>query len=306
MRLSVQAPFHLEATVRVLQRRPGNLIDAWDGERYRRAVRIAGCPVLLQVQNRGTIDVPDLRLSIPGSEATAHARIEASKTASAILGLEQDVTPCERCAEAERALRGIAIALRGMRAPRYPDLFETFVNVIPFQQLSVEAGMSVVAQLVRHFGEVITLSAGRFHVFPAAEVIADVRTLSLKQCGMSLRKAQTLRSVARDIASGALTAESIARLASSEAIARLTGLSGIGAWSAALVLLRGFRRLDVFPPGDAGAERSLMSLMRLRSTASLARIVNRFGVCRGQLYFYAIASRALELGLIRAAPPLDA
>jgi DNA-3-methyladenine glycosylase II len=306
MRLLVKAPFHLEATVRVLQRRPNNLIDAWDGERYRRAVRIANRPVLLQVQNRGTIDVPDLRLSILGGEATAHARVDASETATATLGLEQDVTPYERCAEAERTLRSISIALRGMRAPRYPDLFETFANVIPFQQLSVEAGMAVVTQLVRRFGEVITLRGSRFHVFPDAEVIADARTLSLKQCGMSLRKAQTLRSVARDIASGALSAKSIAQLPSSEAIAHLTQLSGIGAWSAALVLLRGFRRLDVFPRGDAGAERSLMTLMRLRSPASLARIVNRFGDYRGQLYFYAIASRALELGLIRAAPPLGA
>jgi DNA-3-methyladenine glycosylase II len=123
---------------------------------------------------------------------------------------------------------------------------------------------------------------------------------------MSLRKAQTLRSVARSIASGALTAGSIAELPSSEAIDRLTEVSGIGAWSASLVLLRGFGRLDVFPPGDAGAERSLMALMRLRSPTSLARIVDRLGDCRGQLYFYGIASRALEAGLIRTAPPLDA
>jgi DNA-3-methyladenine glycosylase II len=290
----------------VLQRRPTNLIDLWDGERYRRAVRIDGRPVLLEVQNSGTIEAPDLRLSILGGAATARARSDASETASAILGLDQDVTLYERCAQAEQTLRDTAIALRGMRPPRYPDLFETFANVIPFQQLSVEAGMAVVAQLVRRFGEVMTVEGTRFCVFPSAWVIADVRTVSLKQCGMSLRKAQTLRSVAKAIASGTLTAESIAELPSSEAIDRLTEVSGIGAWSAALVLLRGFRRLDVFPPGDAGAERALMALMRLRSPASLARIVDRFGDCRGQLYFYGIASRALESGLIRAAPPLDA
>jgi DNA-3-methyladenine glycosylase II len=269
-------------------------------------VRIDGRPVLLEVQNSGTIEVPDLRLSILGGAATAHARSDASETASAILGLNQDVTLYERCAEAERTLRSTAIALRGMRAPRYPDLFETFANVIPFQQLSVEAGMAVVAQLVRRFGQVMTVRGNRFHVFPGAGVIADVRTVSLKQCGMSLRKAQTLRSVARSIASGALTAASIAELPSSEAIDRLTEVSGIGAWSASLVLLRGFGRLDVYPPGDAGVERSLMALMRLRSPASLARIVDRFGDCRGQLYFYGIASRALEAGLIHAAPTLDA
>jgi len=277
--------------VRVLQRRPTNLIDLWDGERYRRAVRIDGRPVLLEVQNSGTLEVPDLRLSLLGGAATAHARSDASEMASAILGLDQDVTLYERFAEAPRTLRSTAFALRGMRPPRYPDLFETFANVIPFQQLSVEAGMAVVAQLVRRFGEGMTVRGTRFHVFPGAGLIAEARTVSLKQSGMSLRKAQTLRSVARSIASGALTAGGIAELPSSEAIDRLTEVSGIG-------------RLDVFPPGDAGVERSLMALMRLRSPASLARIVDRFGDCRGLLYFYGIASRALEAGLIRAAPTL--
>jgi 3-methyladenine DNA glycosylase/8-oxoguanine DNA glycosylase len=302
MRLPVQAPFHLEATVRVLQRRPSNLIDSWDGERYQRAVRIAGRPLLLQVQNQGTIDEPDVRLLVQGSEAPAHARVAAGRLASAILGLDQDAALCEGCAAAERNLMGSARALRGMRAPRYPDLFETFANVIPFQQLSVEAGMAVVARLIQRFGRAITQHGNHFHVFPTAEVVADARVLSLRQCGMSLRKAQTLSSIAKYIASGTLTAESIETLPSPEGIDRLTQFSGIGAWSAALVLLRGFRRLDVFPPGDSGAERSLMALMRLRSPTSLAHIVDRFGDCRGLLYLYGIASRALEAGLIRPAP----
>ena len=43
----------------------------------------------------------------------------------------------------------------------------------------------------------------------------------------------------------------------------LMELPGIGPWSAALVLLRGFGRLDVFPPGDVGAARGLGPLLQL-------------------------------------------
>jgi 3-methyladenine DNA glycosylase/8-oxoguanine DNA glycosylase len=305
MHLPVQPPFHLEATVRVLQRRPSNLIDIWEQERYWRAMRIRGRLALIEVRNLGTIDAPDVRLSVLGGAITPRARADAARTACEVLGLGQDPTIHQRYAEAEPALSGTALALRGMRAPRYPDLFETFANVIPFQQLSLEAGMAVVARLVRRFGEVMMLNGRRFHAFPGAEVIADVRIASLKCCGMSMRKAQTLRSVAKAIASGALITDDIAALASSEAIDRLRQLSGIGAWSAALVLLRGFRRLDVFPPGDTGADSSLMTLMHLRSRASLARIIDRFGDCRGYLYFYGLASRLLATGLIHAASPLD-
>jgi DNA-3-methyladenine glycosylase II len=121
---------------------------------------------------------------------------------------------------------------------------------------------------------------------------------------MSLRKTQSLRAAARAIASGALTAASLTRLSSSEAIGQLTELGGIGPWSAALILLRGLGRLDVFPQADTGAESSLAALLRLRSRASLPKVVERFGDCRGYLYFYGLASRLLAAGLIHPAAKL--
>ena len=41
-RLATRAPFHLEATVRVLQRRPENRVDVWEQGRYVRVVESAG------------------------------------------------------------------------------------------------------------------------------------------------------------------------------------------------------------------------------------------------------------------------
>ena len=302
-RLAVAAPFNLEATVRVLQRRPTNLIDVWEHERYRRALRIGGKLLLIEVANRGTIDLPDLRLSILPPDISSSERSEAARITAEILGLRRDSSPCQRRAEATPALRGTAFALRGMRAPRYPDFFEAFANIIPFQQLSLNAGMSVTRQLVQRFGDVLLLGGRRYFAFPGAEVIADIRTSSLKRCGLSAKKSLALRSIAKAIASGALSAREIERLSSSEALERLVQLPGIGPWSAALALLRGFGRLDVFPQADTGAESSLTTLMHLRSRASLARIADRFGECRGYLYYYGLASRLLSAGLIHPAPP---
>ena len=42
--LATQAPFHLEATVRVLQRRPANRVDLWEGGRYLRVLAWAAPP----------------------------------------------------------------------------------------------------------------------------------------------------------------------------------------------------------------------------------------------------------------------
>ena len=302
MRLPTRAPFHLEATVRVLQRRAGNLIDRWDGQRYRRAVRMSGRTMLLEVRNLGSVDMPEVALTISGSKASARHTIEAAQLVQQMLGLELDTAGAQRRAEAQPALRETARALRGMRPPRYPDLFETFANVIPFQQVSLQAGMSVVAQLIHRFGDRLEIDDNTYHLFPRAETVASARTASLRACGMSARKSEALRRIAGTIAAGSLTAEELVVLPSTEAIERLMQLSGIGPWSAALILLRGLQRLDVFPQADTGAEGNLAKLLHLRSRASLTRIIESFGEYRGYLYFYGLASRLLAAELIHPAP----
>src|SRR5262245_10081131 len=225
VRLPVRAPFHLEATVRVLQRRPTNLIDRWELHRYQRAIRIRGRAVLIEVTNLASVDSPDVRLALLGRELPPRGPAEAARIARNILGLDLEPGPLQRRAEAQPALRDTARALRGMRPPQYPELFETVANVIPFQLLSVEAGMAVVAQLVRRFGARLMHNGRPFHLFPSAETIADVRTASLKRCGMSAKKSETLRSVAKAIAAGILTVDSLGMLSSAEAIDWLTELS---------------------------------------------------------------------------------
>jgi 3-methyladenine DNA glycosylase/8-oxoguanine DNA glycosylase len=254
--MDVSAPFNLEATVRVLQRRPTNLVDVWDDGRY---VRVLGRSVL-EVTNRGTIEAPELHLNLPEHEPTIRR----------ILGL--DVPPIE-----------VEPKLRGMRPPRFPTLFETFTNVIPFQQVSLDSGVATVRRLVQRFSKQVK---GRW-AFPAAETIAEARVSSLKACGLSTAKSQTLRNVARLIEDDVLSESQLTPLSSAAAIERLTELPGIGPWSASLVLLRGLGRLDVFPIGDVGARK-------------IERWARRFGEQQGYAYFVGLGRSLLKRGLISA------
>ena len=304
VRLATRAPFHLEATVRVLQRRPTNLVDIWEQERYLRVLATTDGLALVEVANRGTIDDPDVRFTVLRGNPSTAARSALGQTVRRILGLDVDPEPLGRLAEAEPRLGPTASALRGMRPPRFAALFEAFASVVPFQQLSLDAGVAIVGRLVERFGKAIESNGRRFHAFPDARVVAEARLAAIKACGLSLRKAETLRKVANAIASGEVSEEQLVRMSSAEAVQVLSELQGIGPWSASLVLLRGLGRLDVFPPGDVGVTRGLSRLMRLESERSLVRIVQRFGENRGYLYFYSLGSSLLGKGLIHAAPPL--
>lgn len=297
--ISARGPFHLEATVRVLQRRPGNRVDVWEEGRYR---RILGTPPELawvEVMNRGSIDHPDVRYAVCTTGVSPAHRARLEGTLRRVLGLDLDPAPLQRLANTERRLRVAARALRGMRPPRFTGLFEAFANVVPFQQLSLDAGVAIVSRLVERFGTPLEQRGRRLYAFPAAQTIAGARLERLKRCGLSAHKAQTLRFLARAIAAGELSEDDFRGLSSAEALRLLTELPGIGPWSASLVLLRGLGRLDVFPPGDVGAAAGLRALMHLRAEASLERIIERFGDYRGYLYFYALGGRLLAKGLIR-------
>jgi DNA-3-methyladenine glycosylase II len=302
-RLRTRSPFHLEATVRILQRRPENLVDRWEHDRYRRVLDTPDGLVLVEVENRGTIDDPDVRYSLRHGGRSVAARAPVVRTLRRILGLDVDPEPLRHLAGAVRGLGPPALALRGMRPPRFTGLFEAFANVVPFQQLSLDAGVAIVGRLVERFGERLKRDGRSLHAFPAAHTIAGARLERLRQCGLSARKAETLRSLGRSIASGELSEDAISGMSSAEALRLLTQLPGIGPWTASLVLLRGLGRLDVFPPGDVGAQAGLRALMRLPPQAPLGRIIERFGAYRGYLYFYALGGRLLARGLIQPATP---
>jgi DNA-3-methyladenine glycosylase II len=300
--LATQAPFHLEATVRVLQRRPSNRVDLWEGGRYLRVLAVGGASVLVEVENHGTIDDPDVQFAIRSGDSSAATLACVRQTVRRLLGLDVDPGPFQRLAVTDPTLRPTALALRGLRPPRFVDLFETFVNVVPFQQVSLEAGVAIVGRLIEHLGQPHDYAGRRFHAFPTAQVVARAPPQSLRECGLSARKAETLQRLGRAIEAGELVEERIARMTTSDALRTLVELPGIGPWSAGLVLLRGLGRLDVFPPGDVGAERGLSALLELEPGVALSRRVERFGKFRGYLYFFGLGGSLLRKGLIHAAP----
>lgn len=297
IRLATRAPFHLEATVRVLQRRPTNRVDVWEDGCYRRVIGTTDGPLLAEVVDRGTVAAPDLRCTLHGARSAA-ARRSAVGTLRRVLGLDLDPRALRRVAEREPAMQATARALRGLRPPRFTGLFEAFASVVPYQQVSIDAGIAVLGRTIERFGEVVVHDGARHFAFPAPAVIARASPRALRACGLSTQKARTLQMLARVIESGALDERELEVLPSAEAGARLVALRGVGPWTAGLVLLRGLGRLDVFPPGDVGAARGLRELLGTTSAREVAATIERFGPLRGYLYFCALGGRLLARGLI--------
>lgn len=284
--------------MRVLQRRPSNKVDVWEPDRYLRAFAVEDGLALVEVTNYRTIDDPDVRYTILSGEISDASRRVVERTLRRMLGLDVDPSLLQDVAKTDRTLRYTVLTLRGMRPPRFANLFESFARVIPFQQLSLDAGVAIVGRLIQRFGECLEYNGRRYYAFPVALAIAQARLDQLHCCGLSSKKAQALRYLARAIVSRELSEAQLTAMSTSVALKTLIKLPGVGPWSAGLVLLRGLGRLDVFPPHDVGAARGLRKLLNLESTISLDDVVESFGDQRGYLYFCSLAESLREKGFI--------
>ena len=131
--------------------------------------------------------------------------------------------------------------------------------------------------------------------------IAEASVEALRKVGVSRPKAAALRSLAERALAGELETEHFQSLPTDAALKQLIALPGVGPWTAAVILLRGMRRMDVFPTGDVGAARSLPAMLGLAdrwTPADACDYAVRFGDRRGYLYFLGLGSHLLARGLL--------
>jgi DNA-3-methyladenine glycosylase II len=163
------------------------------------------------------------------------------------------------------------------------DLFGAALFQVTGQQLSVAATR-------RTIGRIELLFDG--HLPSPAELLA-VEPIQLRAAGLSRRKVETLRDLAERLSDGRLDADALAALPDNDFISVLTGISGIGPWTAQGVLLVALRREDVVLPGDLAlrkAIRKAYELDRLPSEDEVLALAEKWRPFRSLATSYLFAS----------------
>jgi DNA-3-methyladenine glycosylase II len=217
------------------------------------------------------------------------------ETVRTLLGTDVDLRLWYRRVARFPWLAALARDLRGVKPPRYPDLWEALCNGIVFQQLSIAAASTIMRRLVDRFSDPLEHAGVSLRVFPRPDMIVQATDQDLLSLGLSRQKVTYLKNAAATVKSGTVTSARIESLATAEALIELQVVNGIGHWSAANILLRGFGRLDVFPMGDTGVAQNI-KLLSGDPHISLDEILLGLGDMRGMLYFH------LLLGKLRSRP----
>jgi DNA-3-methyladenine glycosylase II len=163
------------------------------------------------------------------------------------------------------------------------DAFGTLVFQVLGQQLSVAATRAILSRVVERFG-------GRLPS-PAELLAADPGVL--RNTGMSARKGATLRAIAERFVDGRLSDELLAGMSDDEVEVALTGVPGIGPWTARGFLLIALDRPDVFLSGDLALRRAFERAYGLDhppTEQEMAQLAERWRPYRSLAVAYLFAS----------------
>lgn len=293
--IPVVKPYRLDLTVSVLRRLSTNVVDLLSPEgQYVRALSGFPEPVIVRAMQIPRDDL--LRITIEGATGKESGVLELVRR---MLGTDRDLSDFNRSAAHLPWLAPLVKRMRGVKPPRYPTLWEACANAVIFQQVSLRAASAIMQRLIVALGRSVETDGVPMplYAFPTAESVQNAPDNLLRAIGLSANKIATLRSVAEALASGILDATILEEYASSDAAAMLRQIKGIGPWTAAVILLRGLGRMDVFPANDTSVA-SNIALVAGSAPFDAQSVLNALGPQRGMLYFYLLLARLEARGEI--------
>lgn len=252
LKLAYRPPLHWPALLAFLGSRGGAGVEAADGERYLRSIRLDRC--------RGWIAVSPL-----AGEAALSVELAASllpvltpllARLRQLFDLDANPQMIDRHLIQDQRLRTGVAGRSGLRIPGAFDGFELALRAVLGQQVSVKAATTVYGRFVQAFGEAVETPYSLLtHTGPTAARIAEADVPAIAALGVTRKRAETIRALARAVAGGQLPLS--AGQPAADVVERLKALPGVGDWTAQYVALRVLRDADAFPASDLGILRAL-------------------------------------------------
>jgi DNA-3-methyladenine glycosylase II len=161
----------------------------------------------------------------------------------------------------------------GLRPVQFPTPWEAAAWAVIGHRIRITHAAAIKRRLSERFGRRTEFPGGQsLDSFPSPEVVLSLPAMP----GLTVRKFDTLRGVARAAVEGALDSEHLLRLPVTEASAELQGLYGIGPFSAELILVRGAGVPDLFPTNEPRLAKAMTVLYRRSDTEAQPRVTEQW------------------------------
>ncbi|MGD9736175.1 MAG: DNA-3-methyladenine glycosylase [Solirubrobacterales bacterium] len=137
--------------------------------------------------------------------------------------------------------------LRRRNEERPADAYGALLRSIVGQQVSTKAARAIHSRVLDLFG-------GRA---PSPERLLAVSEAELRGAGLSGRKVEYVRDLARHVLDGELELDRLEQLEDEQVIEEIVAVRGLGRWTAEMFLLFHLERPDVLSGGDLGIRKAI-------------------------------------------------
>ena len=296
--IPVLPPFRLDLTAWTLRRRAKNEIDQWDGKRYSRILVIDNRAVRVLVEQHAAAELTVTTSSEQHSEAAATT---VKATLQKMFSVATNLAPFYHLSARDTQLQPLAQMFKGVKPPRFPTIFEALINSIACQQISLDAGISLLNKLAENYGLEYNDGQETQYAFPQPEDLCSISKEEMRKLGFSRQKTRAIAELATNLVEQRLDLSTLDAAPNVEIVKILTQNWGIGRWSAEYTLLRGFGRLDILPGDDVGAQKNLMGLLELAARPNYDQIkalAQRWQPYAGLVYFHLLLEKLQEKGML--------
>ncbi len=149
------------------------------------------------------------------------------------------------------------------------DFFNSLLEAIIGQQLSVKAADSIINRFYGHFGEAPH----------PKDIIAEAHE-KMRELGLSNAKVKYVKDLAEKLLNNEVSLEGIEKMGDEEIIEELSKVKGIGRWTVHMFLIFTLGRPDVLPTGDLGIKKAVTNEYKLKKLATeekVAKISQKMG-----------------------------
>lgn len=296
LRIKPAAPFDLDLSARIFSEGDARFRRYEAGE-YWQVIQLGERLVRITLRSLGTVDSPELSVDLMPDEFSDVEVKNASETVRRLFNMDLDLLPFYEAVKGDRVMSMLTERLRGLHSPTTQTAFEALVDSIIEQQISLKAAWSLERRVVEAFGNILRIDDKAYYAFPRPETLAFTTVEALRDCGLSMRKAEYVRDSARLVMDG-LDLESLRDYDDNSIIEELKKIRGVGVWTAELTMVRGMQRLDAIPADDLGLRRCISHYYcggRKITSLEARRIAEAWRGWRGLASFYLITAERLGI-----------
>ena len=293
------APFNFDLSAQIFSNGDPEIRIYTNGV-FNQVLEINGKLMLILVSSAGTVEKPEILVELKSNIAiTALDKKAAEKIVKFIFNLDFDLNSFYKDTKKDPVMYSISQQLYGLKNPTTPTVFESLIDSIVEQQISIKVAHTIEQRLIKKFGEILTIDGNKYFAYPTPRCISDASIREVQQVGLSMRKAEYIHGAAQVIIAGKLYIEEMKNQKNPDSIiGKLDEIKGIGVWTAELTMLRGMQKLDALPADDFGIRRVISRYYcsgRPIKANEAREIAEAWGRWKGLAAFYLIIAEVKGL-----------